>query len=119
MPVDMFIHWTFVVEGRNDLFGFADAVTAALLDQERCTPEVLDSAVSADRETRAVEIEVTVRAGSENEALAVGHAAVRSAIHAVGGATPDWPSHAEVMSLLPTGLQTTRVGGHVAASTGV
>lgn len=37
----------------------ADAVTAALLEQERCTPEVVDSAVSADCRGRIMEIEVT------------------------------------------------------------
>lgn len=113
MPVDMFIHWTFVVEGSGDLFAWADAVTEALLAHERCTAEVLDSAVSADRGERTIEIEVTVRAGSEYEAITVGHAAVRSAIHAVGGSTPDWPSHVEVVSLLPTGLQTARVASLV------
>jgi hypothetical protein len=113
MAVNMFIHWTFAVKGQGDLLTWADEVTAALLDQERCAPEVLDSAVSADRGAQTVEIEVTVRAGSEHEALAVGHAAVRSAIHAVGGATPDWPSHAKVMSLLPTGLHTARVASLV------
>jgi hypothetical protein len=113
MAVDMFIHWTFVVEGERDLFVGADAVTDALVDQEKCTLELLDSAVSADRGARTVEIEVTVRAASENEAIAVGHAAVRAAIHAAGGSTPDWPSHAEAMSLLPTGLETTRVASLV------
>jgi hypothetical protein len=109
MAVDMFIQWTFAVEDEGDLFTCADAVTEALVDQEKCAPALLDSAVSADRGAQTIEIEVTVRAASENGAIAVGHAAVRAAIHAAGGSTPDWPSHAEVMSLLPTGLQTTRV----------
>ena len=109
MGVDMFIHWTFLVEGSGDLFEWADTVTQALLDQGQCTPQVLDSAVSADRDKSTIEVEVTVRADLEHEAIAVGHAAVRSAIHAVGGSTPDWPSHDEVMSLLPTALETARV----------
>lgn len=109
MTVAMSIHWRFTVEGDVDLFEQADAVTEALLDQERCTPEVRDSAVSADRSERAMEIEVTVHAASEQEAIAIGHAAIRSAIHAVGGATAQWPSHDEVTSMLPTDLRTTRV----------
>lgn len=109
MTVAMSIYWRFTVEGGEDLFEQADAVTEALLDQERCTPQVVDSAVSADRSERAMEIEVTVHAASEQEALGVGHAAIRSAIHAIGGATAQWPSHDKVVSMLPTDLRTTRV----------
>ncbi|MGH3753573.1 MAG: hypothetical protein ACRDRP_12900 [Pseudonocardiaceae bacterium] len=109
MTVAMFIHWRFTVEGEVDLFERADAVTAALLEQEQCTPKVQDSAVSADRGGRVMEIEVTVQAASENEAIAIGQAAIRSAIHAAGLSTSWWPSHDEVVSLLPTGLQTTRL----------
>lgn len=109
MTVTMFIQWGFTVGGQADLFEQADAVTEALLDQERCTPEVLDSAVSADRGKRAIEIEVTVQASSEHEAIAIGQAAIRSAIHAAGGDTPQWPTHDDVVSMLPTSLETTRV----------
>lgn len=109
MTVAMFIQWKFTVDGQVDLFEHADAVTKALLEQEQCTPEVLDSAVSADRAGRVMEIDVTVRATSEDEAIAVGQAAIRSAIHAAGGGTAHWPSHDDLVSLLPTDLQTTRV----------
>lgn len=109
MTVAMLIHWRFAVEGGGDLFEHANAVTEALLDQERCTPEVADSAVSADRSGRVIEIEVTVRASSEHEAIAVGQAAIRSAVHGAGLSTPWWPSHEDLVSLLPTALQTTRL----------
>jgi hypothetical protein len=109
MTVGISIHWTFTFGGHADLFEHADAVTAALLEQERCTPEVVDSAVSADRGARVMEIEVTVQASSEDEAIAVGQAAIRSAIHAAGGGTANWPSHDDLVSLLPTDLRTTRV----------
>lgn len=109
MTVAIFIHWRFTVQGHVDLFAHADAVTKALLEQERCTPEVMDSAVSADRSGRIMEIEVTVQAASEHEAIAIGQAAIRSAIHTAGGSTAQWPSHDEVVSLLPTDLQTTRL----------
>jgi hypothetical protein len=105
MAVTMFIHWRFTVEGQVDLFECADAVTTALLEQEQGTPEVRDSAVSADRGGRVMEIEVTVQASSEHEAIAIGQAA----IHAAGLSTVWWPSHDEVVSLLPTDLQTTRL----------
>lgn len=107
MTVSIFIHWTFTVTGTIDVFEHADAITEALLEQERCTPEIADSAVSADRSKRVVEIEVTVQASSEHEAIAVGQAAIRSAIHVAGLGTPWWPSHEDLVSLLPRALQTT------------
>ncbi len=109
MTVAMLIHWRFAVEGGGDLFEHANAVTEALLDQEQCTPEVAHSAVSADRGGRVMEIEVTVRASSEREAIAVGQAAIRSAVRGAGLSTPWWPSHEDLASLLPTALQTTRL----------
>lgn len=107
MSVGVFIHWTFKVVGGGDLFKQADALTEALLEQERCTPEVKDSAVSADRAGAVVEIELTVMAASEDDALAKGQAAIRAALHATGWGTPEWPTHDEMMSLLPTNLETT------------
>lgn len=106
MPVGMFIHWTFKLVGDGDLFKHADLLTEALLEQEQCTPEVKDSAVSADRGNAVVEIELSVVAASEDEALAIGQSAIRAALHAVGGGTPQWPTHDEVVSVLPTNLET-------------
>ncbi len=37
-----------------------------------------------------IEVEVTVAAGTSDEATAVARSAVRSAIHDAGGSTPDW-----------------------------
>lgn len=95
MTVGVGIHWTFRVIGDVDLFEHADAVTEALLEQEKHSPGVLDSAVSADRERRVVEIEVTAEGA---EAVATGQAAVTAAVRAAG---------AEVVSLVPTDLSTT------------
>lgn len=52
----MAIHWSFIVGEPVDLFDHADRVTEALVDQERCTPEVVHSVVSADRGERVLEI---------------------------------------------------------------
>jgi len=92
------MHWTFLVIGEVDLFGHADAVTEALLEQEKHTPGVLDSAVAVDRRRRVVEIEVTARGADDAEAIATGQAAVTAAVRAAG---------AEVVSLVPTDLSTT------------
>ncbi|MGH3771407.1 MAG: hypothetical protein ACRDRW_08445 [Pseudonocardiaceae bacterium] len=94
MTVGVGIHWTFLVIGDVDLFEHADAVTEALLEQEKHAPGVLDSAVSADRERRVVEIEVTAQGADDAEAVATGQAAVMAA-------------GAEVVSRVPTDLRTT------------
>ena len=107
MSVGIFIHWKFKVVSDDELFKHADLLTEALLEQERCTPEVKDSAVSADRGGAVVEIELSVVAASEDEALAVGQSAVRAALHASGWSTPQWPTHNEMRSLLLTNLETT------------
>jgi hypothetical protein len=62
--VAVHIHWRFAAKRSGDLFEYANAVTEALLDQEQCTHEVEDSAVSDDRSKRVMEIEATVRAPS-------------------------------------------------------
>ncbi|MGH3823102.1 MAG: hypothetical protein ACRDRA_09765 [Pseudonocardiaceae bacterium] len=98
MTVGVGIHWTFRVIGDVDLFEYADAVTEALLEQEKRSPGVLDSAVSVDRERKVVEIEVTAEGADDAEAVATGQAAVTAAVQAAG---------AEVVSLVPTDLSTT------------
>lgn len=100
MTIGVAIHWKFRAVGTVDLFEFADRVTEALLELELSTPTVLDSAVSADRGQRVVEIEVSASGQSEDEAVATGQVAVQSAITAAGG---------EFASLLPTDLHTTRL----------
>ncbi|RCW43118.1 hypothetical protein DFQ14_1075 [Halopolyspora algeriensis] len=109
MQVGVFIHWTFTVRPEHsglDLFEHGDQLTEALLNQEACTSELKDSAVSVDRRNSVIEIEASVVASSANEAIAIGQAAIRAAIHASGGGTPTWPSHDELVTLLPTNLQT-------------
>lgn len=95
MTVGVAIHWTFQVVGGTDLFAHADAVTEALLEQEKLPPGVLDSAVSADRGRGVMEIEVTASGHSESAAVTAGQAAVTAAIQAAGG------------ELVPTDLRTT------------
>jgi len=94
------IHWTFRVISDVDLFAHADRVTEALLELEQSTPALLDSAVSADRRRGVVEIEVSASGQSEDEAVAAGQDAVTAAIRAAG---------AELVSMVPTGLETTRL----------
>lgn len=71
------------------LFEHADAVMEELLQLEN-QDNIIDSAVSVDRGIREVTIEV-VGCGSDGiDATMHAMSAIRSAIHAAGGATPDW-----------------------------
>jgi hypothetical protein len=60
----------------------------ALIDDR--TAELLDYAVSSDGDVNSAVFELTVNASDEMEALAGAVSWVRAAIHATGGATPDW-----------------------------
>lgn len=109
MAVGMFIHWTFVVGPARpdvDLFEHGDRLTERLLEQEECTPELRDSAVSVDRGKGHVEIEASVEADTPEDAIGIGQAAIRAALHAAGTSTPNWPTHDELVTLLPTELKT-------------
>jgi hypothetical protein len=100
------IHWTFQIVEDVDLFQHGEAVMDALLAQQECTPEVLDFAVSVDAEKSLVEIELTVQGVSYETAVAVGQATIRAAIHATGAGTPTWPTRDDMLSMVPTDLQT-------------
>jgi hypothetical protein len=67
-----------------------DQVTDQLAQIDEQTPELLDYAVSSDGGDNSAVFEVTVDASDEMEALAGAVSWVRAAIHATGGATPNW-----------------------------
>jgi hypothetical protein len=54
--------------------------------------DVHDETISADLKTGLVTIELVAGGDTEGAALEVGLGAIRSAIHAAGGCTPDWPT---------------------------
>jgi hypothetical protein len=73
-----------------DLGEAIDQVTDQLALIDETTPALLDYAVSSDATDNTVLFEVTVDADDEMEALAGAVSWVRAAIHATGGATPNW-----------------------------
>jgi hypothetical protein len=73
-----------------DLGEATDQVTDQLALIDERTPALLDYAVSSDASENTVLFEVTVDADDEMEALAGAVSWVRTAIHATGGATPNW-----------------------------
>lgn len=77
----------------------AEAVMAELVDLSE-SGSILDSAVSSDAQGGVVTVEVTVAAEDLDDGIGRAMAAMRTAIHAVGDATPGWPLHKDVMELI-------------------
>ena len=71
----------------DDLESFLDGVLEELLRLDA----VEDSTLSASLARRVVTIMVTVDAPSPEGGAAIGMTAIRTAFHAAGAATPDWP----------------------------
>ncbi|WP_433369031.1 hypothetical protein ACQPZX_42700 [Actinoplanes sp. CA-142083] len=64
----------------------------ALLDLEKCNDNMRDSATSSDTEAGQVTVDFLVSEESDSKAVDSALTLCRTAIHAIGGATPNWPS---------------------------
>lgn len=64
----------------------------ALLDLEECNDTLRDPATSSDSDISEVTIDLLVAAESDAEAVAAALNLCRTAIHAIGASTPNWPS---------------------------
>ena len=87
--------WQFLVteaESRDSLVAQVDGVMQALVDLEEVDQRLSDSSVSLDLGEMRVVIEVDVAGGDYQECVSHALGAIRTAIHAAGGATPQWPS---------------------------
>ena len=60
-------------------------VMEALADLDESNPDLLDWAFGEDTEQGRFEFDLTVTAGNQEEAVALSHAVIRTAIHAAGG----------------------------------
>jgi hypothetical protein len=78
----------FIVEGASDLDAHTDAVMNELLALEG--PTLSDSDISAKLSEKVVEISITSADLDFDSAVDRGRSAIRTAIHAAGGRTPDW-----------------------------
>ncbi|WP_375478847.1 hypothetical protein [uncultured Jatrophihabitans sp.] len=101
MIVSVGLNYTFTVVGAVDLDAESDQLMDELLKLEGTT--LTDSAVSADLAASEVALEIVGHGDTFEEAWARANAAIRSAIHAVGGYTPNWEAlqtsqHAELVS---------------------
>lgn len=78
----------------------------ALLDLEEVNDDIADATTSSEADRGIVTAEMLVTAPEEGEALNTFLTVVRTAIHAIGGATPAWESAAEqVVDYRPRGVR--------------
>lgn len=93
--MSLMCQWQFLVthDGRRDeISARVSAVMDALLDLESVDARLTNSAVSLDLTAMTVTVEISVAGIDYDESIAHALAAIRTAIHAAGGSTPDWPS---------------------------
>lgn len=92
--------WEFHVAGVDSdgaLESKGDRVMSALIDLESVDPRLADSAVSLDAASRIMTIGLVVSGSDYEETVTHALTSIRTAIHAAGGATPDWDAPASVL----------------------
>jgi hypothetical protein len=78
-----------------------DPLMEALLDLEEVDTAITDPDLAADIGTGRVDVQMTVEADDPAEAMVKALAALRTAIHAIGDATPGWETATAVMHVAP------------------
>lgn len=74
----------------DDLHSHGEQLMEALLDLEQCNADVSSPATATDGIVGTVTAELMVTAPDETAAFNKSLVLVRTAIHAIGGATPGW-----------------------------
>jgi len=83
----------------DDLFMQGNELMEALLKHEGCNAgNLTDSTVGVDAGKRVVTAEFVIKAADLDEGMTLNMAVMRSALHAIGGYTPGWPSPHEVVA---------------------
>lgn len=82
---------------RGDFHAFGDRVMEELLALEACNQDVSDADVSTDAAGRTIEVGVLITSGDQVQAHARALDVIRTALHAVGAATPGWPTAGDVL----------------------
>jgi hypothetical protein len=79
-----------VIRYEGDLGDNIDLVVQELAKLDDCSRELLDYTADSNATDDTAAFAVTVEASSEEDALSIGKSCIRTAIHAAGGATPEW-----------------------------
>lgn len=77
---------------RAELDYHLDQVMEELLQLESADPAAADPSLDVDFSTATVRMAVSIEAPDPIKATNAASGFIRSAIHAAGGATPDWPT---------------------------
>lgn len=97
----------------DDDGGDRDAIVEAHLDlvmNELETLNATDPSIDLDLNDCSVVLSITVETGNPVDAVATASGLLRTAIHAAGGGTPDWPDlSSEEWGISLTGVQSSLV----------
>jgi len=108
--------WRFAVSSDGaplDCLPALDRVMERLLEIESIDLHLSDSAVAFDAAAGMAEVSIESDGSTLEEALAQADDAVRSAIHAAGGSTPNWASQRKSVE---SGNSVTFTHGHLLVS---
>jgi hypothetical protein len=89
----------------DDLHGEGERLMDALLDLEEVNADVTDVATATDADRGVVTAEMVVSAAEMTDAVAKFQVVARTAIQAIGGATPGWERTDSGANYEPTALQ--------------
>jgi len=78
-----------------------DPLLEALLDLEAADAAIADPDLAAELSTGRVDVQMIIEADDPAEAMVKALATLRSAIHAIGDATPGWETATAVMHVAP------------------
>ena len=95
------IQETRYVGSLSDLPGRVEALADALHDLEDFDPAVEDPDLAARLTDGYVDVQMVIEAGDPAEAMTKALCVLRSAIHAIGDATPGWETERAIMHVAP------------------
>lgn len=100
MNVALEIAWDFYLDppydNPDDLHTLGESLMVELLKLEGCNEGVSDAGTATDAVRGVVSVELVVQGTGFEQTLQKTLDVVRTAIHAVGAATPDWPTAEEL-----------------------
>jgi hypothetical protein len=113
--VELQLELRFAVRDRNGrplpperLHTEGERLMEALLDLEKCNDNMRDSATSSDADASEVTVDLLVSADTDSKAVESALNLCRTAIHAIGGSTPNWasdPANTASTDFLPTKVE--------------
>lgn len=95
MNINCTWRFTIVADDVAEVPAEVDRIMQHLLELE--DGQLHDAAIGLDLATMSVEISIAVHAESPDQGIVTAMSAIRAAVHAAGGSTPDWPMADEAL----------------------